>query len=49
MAAELPLPDLLNELSQGLRFEFEQTAEMEELVMIPSFWSTPLSMFTSFA
>jgi DNA-binding transcriptional ArsR family regulator len=49
LAENLPLPDLLNELSQGLRFEFEQTADMEELVMIPSFWSTPLSMFTSFS
>lgn len=48
-ANTLSLADLLNELSQGLRFEFEQTAEMEELVMIPSFWSTPLSMFTPFS
>ena len=45
-AEELSLPDLLNELSQGLRFELEQTAEMAELMMIPSFWSTPLSLFT---
>ncbi|GJM42270.1 MAG: hypothetical protein DHS20C20_25520 [Ardenticatenaceae bacterium] len=49
LADKLPLPDLLNELSQGLRFEFEQTEEMEELVLIPSFWSTPLTMFTSFS
>ncbi|WP_420642327.1 ArsR/SmtB family transcription factor [Candidatus Leptofilum sp.] len=49
LANELSLPDLLNELSQGLRFEFEQIEEMEELIMIPSFWSTPLSMFTSFS
>lgn len=46
LANKLPLPDLLNQLSQGLRFEFEQTAEMAELVMIPSFWSTPLTLFT---
>ncbi|WP_420630383.1 ArsR/SmtB family transcription factor [Candidatus Leptofilum sp.] len=49
LAKKSPLPDLLNELSQGLRFEFDQTAQMEELVMIPSFWTTPLSMFTSFS
>ncbi|MBK8906058.1 MAG: winged helix-turn-helix transcriptional regulator [Anaerolineaceae bacterium] len=49
LAEKLPLPELLNELSQGLRFEFDQTEEMEELVMIPSFWTTPLSLFTSFS
>lgn len=49
LADTLPLADLLNELSQGLRFEFDKTAEMEELVMIPSFWTTPLSMFVSFS
>ena len=48
LAETLSLPDLLNELSQGLRFELDQTEGMEELVMIPSFWTTPLSMFTSF-
>ena len=49
LAEKMPLPDLLNELSQGLRFEFDQTEDMKELVMIPSFWSTPLTMFTSFS
>lgn len=49
LAEKVSLPELLNELSQGLRFEFDQTADMEELVMIPSFWTTPLSMFTSFS
>ena len=48
-AAKLPLPDLLNELSQGLRFEFDRAQEMAELVMIPSFWTTPLSMFIPFS
>lgn len=48
LAEQLPLPELLNELSQGLRFEFDQTEGMAELVMIPSFWTTPLSMFASF-
>lgn len=47
LAERLPLPDLLNDLSQGVRFEFDQAGQMEELVMIPSFWTTPLSLFTS--
>jgi DNA-binding transcriptional ArsR family regulator len=49
LARKLPLADLINELSQGLRFEFDKTKEIEELVMIPSFWTTPLSMLTSFS
>ena len=49
LAKKLPLADLLNELSQGLRFEFDRAEVMEELVMIPSFWTTPLSMFISFS
>ncbi len=49
LAKKLDLPALLNELSQGLRFEFDKTEEMEELVMIPSFWTTPLSMFMPFS
>lgn len=39
LAEELALPDLLEELSRGLRFtEMPQT---EKLVLAPSFWSTP--------
>lgn len=49
VATKLALPELLNELSQGLRFEFDKTKDMEELVMIPSFWTTPLSMFIPFS
>lgn len=49
LANKLSLPDLLNTLSQGLRFEFDRAQEMEELVMIPSFWTTPLSMFVPFS
>jgi DNA-binding transcriptional ArsR family regulator len=49
LAQKLALPELLNELSQGLRFEFDETQEMEEVVMIPSFWTTPLSMFIPFS
>lgn len=46
LAKKLTLPELLNELSQGLRFEFDKADEMEELVLIPSFWTTPLSLFS---
>ena len=49
LAKKLALPDLLNELSQGLRFEFDKAQEMEEVVMIPSFWTTPLSLFMPFS
>lgn len=47
MASKMLLPDLLNELSQGLRFDFEDLEKMRTLVMIPSFWTTPLSLFTA--
>ncbi len=45
LAAELPLDELLDELSQGLRFDFKEREKMEEVVMIPSFWTTPLTFF----
>jgi DNA-binding transcriptional ArsR family regulator len=45
LTAELPLAELLNTLSQGLRFDYEGVEEMKELVMIPSFWTTPLTFF----
>lgn len=41
----LPLDELLNELSQGLRFDYEDVEQMKELVMVPSFWTTPLTYF----
>ena len=44
---EMPLEALLNELSQGLRFEFDGTENMKELLMVPSFWTTPLSLFSA--
>ena len=40
MAARMSLPSLLEELSQGLRFE--ALPALQELVLVPSFWSTPL-------
>jgi DNA-binding transcriptional ArsR family regulator len=40
LAEELELPDLLEELSQGLRFS--EMPEIDELVLTPSYWVTPL-------
>ncbi len=45
LAESLPLSELLNELSQGLRFAYEDVTAVQEVVMIPSFWTTPLSYF----
>jgi DNA-binding transcriptional ArsR family regulator len=47
LADKLTLEELLNQLSQGLRFDFDNsTKEIKELLMVPSFWTTPLSLFT---
>lgn len=44
MAQKLPLPELLEELSQGVRFD--HIPPTPNLVMVPSFWLAPLiSMF----
>ena len=45
LADELEFSDLLEELSQGLRFT--EPPEMDELVLVPSFWVTPLMYFGS--
>jgi hypothetical protein len=42
-AKQLPLLELLEELSQGLRFDERPAAP--ELVLAPSYWSTPLMYF----
>jgi DNA-binding transcriptional ArsR family regulator len=42
-AKQLPLLDLLEELSQGLRFDERPAAP--ELILAPSYWSTPLMFF----
>jgi DNA-binding transcriptional ArsR family regulator len=39
----MELSDLLEELSQGLRFE--EPIESDEVVLAPSFWCTPLMYF----
>ncbi len=43
LAERLALPDLLEELSQGVRLA--QPPQSPELVLAPSFWSTPLILY----
>jgi DNA-binding transcriptional ArsR family regulator len=43
LAEHLALPELLEELSQGVRFV--ELPEMAAAVLAPSFWSTPLVLF----
>jgi DNA-binding transcriptional ArsR family regulator len=43
LAERLSLPDLLEELSQGLRLE--EPSKSGELVLVPSYWCTPLIYF----
>ncbi|MBN1658997.1 MAG: winged helix-turn-helix transcriptional regulator [Anaerolineae bacterium] len=45
MAAEMPRPTLLEELSRGL--VFDEAEELQALVLAPSYWSTPLVYFGS--
>jgi DNA-binding transcriptional ArsR family regulator len=40
IAAQMPLPALLEELSQGVRYS--ELPEAGELLLAPSFWATPL-------
>ncbi len=47
MAAEMPFLALIEELSQGLRFDYLDTDQIPQVNMIPSFWITPLTLFTS--
>ena len=42
-AQELPLTDLMEELTQGLRFE--ALSKGEGVILAPSYWSTPLAYF----
>jgi DNA-binding transcriptional ArsR family regulator len=44
LGVKLAMPELLEELSQGLRFAEMQ--EINDIVMIPSFWITPLVILT---
>jgi DNA-binding transcriptional ArsR family regulator len=40
LAAEMDVPTLISEISEGIHFA--ETLDVEELVLIPSFWTTPL-------
>jgi len=44
LAGELPLEDLLVELSQGVHFD--QPFNTRQLVLIPAYWSTPLIIYS---
>lgn len=46
LAAQLPLSALLEELSQGLAFDTANLSQVRRLRLVPSFWSTPLALFT---
>jgi DNA-binding transcriptional ArsR family regulator len=46
LAERLSLPDLLTELSQGVHFD-ESFLKSKELVLVPAFWSTPLTVSLS--
>ncbi len=46
LAEKMEMEPLLNQLSQGVRYEFESVNEIEELLLIPSFWTTPLTLFS---
>lgn len=42
----LPLPELLEELSQGVRYQEDSFQGHEELILAPSFWGSPFLFFT---
>jgi DNA-binding transcriptional ArsR family regulator len=43
LAEELPVPALLEAISQGV--QFEETPDVAQLVLAPSFWSSPLLIY----
>jgi DNA-binding transcriptional ArsR family regulator len=43
LAARLELPDLIEELTQGLRFS--ELPQVSEFVLAPSYWSTPIAFY----
>jgi DNA-binding transcriptional ArsR family regulator len=43
LADRLELPDLIAELSQGVRLEIKPT--LQEITLIPAYWTTPLVMW----
>lgn len=47
MSEELPMADLLQELSQGIRFG--EAVQAKKLIIAPSFWTSPLIYFGDLA
>ncbi len=43
LAGQMTISELVEHLSQGL--EIQEVVEQDELILVPSFWSTPLSFF----
>jgi DNA-binding transcriptional ArsR family regulator len=44
LAKKQPLPELLESLSQGV--QIEEFLQVEQVVFVPSFWSTPLVFYS---
>jgi DNA-binding transcriptional ArsR family regulator len=47
MAEHSPVPQLLAELSQGVHFD--EYIDVAELILVPSYWSTPLVFYSKIA
>ena len=47
LAQTKPLPDLLEELSQGVRYHDDLFTGVNELVLAPSFWSSPFIFYAT--
>jgi DNA-binding transcriptional ArsR family regulator len=45
-SGELVLPELLEELSQGVRYQEDSFQGHEELILAPSFWGSPFLFYT---
>lgn len=45
LAEKLDLSELIEELSQGVRFDTQDQTPGQDFVLVPSFWSTPLIIF----
>lgn len=46
LSRHLSLPELIEELSRGIRFQ--ESLDVSELVMIPSYWLSPLIYFSNY-
>jgi DNA-binding transcriptional ArsR family regulator len=45
-AGSLALPKLMEDLSQGVRYQADSFQGMEELILAPSFWGSPFLFYT---